>query len=93
METADQSRISNSCLLSHMESLYRYAIVLSRDAASASDLVQEIYVRVLVPEITFVMTVTEVALQPPRRGCDNLSATCMRTSCSSQNSRQGITDQ
>lgn len=47
METADQPMISNICLLSHMESLFRYAIVLSQDAASASDLVRETYVRAL----------------------------------------------
>jgi RNA polymerase sigma-70 factor (ECF subfamily) len=39
--------ISADCLLSHMDSLYRYAMVLSRNAASASDLVQETYVRAL----------------------------------------------
>jgi RNA polymerase sigma-70 factor, ECF subfamily len=47
METAEQPIISNSCLFFHMESLYRYAILLSRDAASASDLVQQTYVRAL----------------------------------------------
>jgi RNA polymerase sigma-70 factor (ECF subfamily) len=47
METAEQPIISNSCLFFHIESLYRRAIVLSRNAASASDLVQQTYVRAL----------------------------------------------
>jgi RNA polymerase sigma-70 factor, ECF subfamily len=39
--------ISTVSLLSYMDSLYRYAIVLSRNPAVASDLVQETYVRAL----------------------------------------------
>jgi len=39
--------ISDACLLSHIDALYRYGIVLSRNATVASDLVQETYVRAL----------------------------------------------
>jgi RNA polymerase sigma-70 factor, ECF subfamily len=41
------SMISDGCLLSHIDALHRYGIVLSRNAAVASDLVQETYVRAL----------------------------------------------
>jgi hypothetical protein len=39
--------ISGDGLLSHIDALYRYGIVLSGNAAVASDLVQEAYVRAL----------------------------------------------
>jgi RNA polymerase sigma-70 factor, ECF subfamily len=39
--------ISDECLLSHIDALYRYGIFLSRDIAVASDLVQETYLRAL----------------------------------------------
>jgi RNA polymerase sigma-70 factor (ECF subfamily) len=39
--------VSDDCLLSHIDALYRYGMVLSCNAAVASDLVQETYVRAL----------------------------------------------
>ena len=39
--------VSDDCLLSHIDALYRYGMVLSCNAAVASDLVQESYVRAL----------------------------------------------
>ena len=39
--------ISDDCLLSHIDALYRYGMVLSCNRADASDLVQETYVRAL----------------------------------------------
>lgn len=44
---AMQDTNSELNLLSHMDGLYRYAVVLCRNSASASDLVQETYVRAL----------------------------------------------
>jgi RNA polymerase sigma-70 factor (ECF subfamily) len=42
-----QDTNSEPNLLSHMDGLYRYAVVLCRNSASASDLVQETYLRAL----------------------------------------------
>ena len=39
--------ISDACLLSHIDALYRYGIILTRNDALAADLVQETYVRAL----------------------------------------------
>jgi RNA polymerase sigma-70 factor (ECF subfamily) len=39
--------VSDDCPLSHIDALYRYGMVLSCNAAVASDLVQETYVRAL----------------------------------------------
>lgn len=39
--------VSDDCLLSHMDALYRFGMVLSCNDAVASDLVQETYVRAL----------------------------------------------
>ena len=47
MDTYRPLMVSDDCLLSHIDALYRYAMVLSCNAAVASDLVQETYVRAL----------------------------------------------
>ena len=47
MDSYRPMMISDDCLLSHIDALYRYGMVLSRNAAVASDLVQETYVLAL----------------------------------------------
>ena len=47
VEFKDMQNSSDLSLSSYMDGLYRYAIVLTRNPATASDLVQETYVRAL----------------------------------------------
>lgn len=47
MDSYRPTMVSDDCLLSHIDALYRYGMVLSCNVVVASDLVQETYVRAL----------------------------------------------